>query len=78
MRDEVDRPTNDTAFTADRLYGRGKEQTSLSFLGRRYSRDLTDVEVAPAYDQAEITALAAATLAHDWLCLLAAQKSPKP
>jgi agmatinase len=33
------------------------------------------VEVAPAYDHAEITAIAAATLAHDWLCLLARQKS---
>jgi len=32
------------------------------------------VEVAPAYDHAEITAIAAATLAHDWLCLLAANK----
>lgn len=29
------------------------------------------VEVAPAYDHAEITAIAAATIAHDWLCLLA-------
>ena len=29
------------------------------------------VEVAPAYDHAEITAIAAATVAHDWLCLLA-------
>ncbi len=38
------------------------------------------VEVAPAYDHAEITALAAATVAYEWLCLLAlakgAQKSP--
>lgn len=32
------------------------------------------VEVSPAYDHAEITALAAATLAHDWLCLLAEAK----
>ena len=32
------------------------------------------VEVAPAYDHAEVTALAAATLAHDYLCLLAAKK----
>ncbi len=32
------------------------------------------VEVAPAYDHAEITAIAAATVAHDWLCVLAAQK----
>ena len=29
------------------------------------------VEVAPAYDHAEITALAGATIAHDLLCLLA-------
>lgn len=29
------------------------------------------VEVSPPYDHAEITALAAATVAHDWLCLLA-------
>jgi len=29
------------------------------------------VEVAPAYDHAEITAIAAVTVAHDWLCLLA-------
>lgn len=32
------------------------------------------VEVSPPFDHAEITALAAATLAHDWLCVLAAQK----
>ena len=32
------------------------------------------VEVSPPYDHAEITALAAAHVAHDWLCLLAAQK----
>ncbi len=31
------------------------------------------VEVSPPFDHAEITALAAATLAHDWLCLLAAK-----
>lgn len=29
------------------------------------------VEVAPPFDHAEITAIAAATLAHDWLCLIA-------
>ena len=29
------------------------------------------VEVSPPYDHADITALAAATAAHDWLCLLA-------
>ena len=29
------------------------------------------MEVAPAYDHAEITALAAATIGHDYLCLLA-------
>lgn len=32
------------------------------------------VEVSPAYDVAEITALLAATLAHDYLCLLAEKK----
>tara|TARA_A100000171_G_C2116206_1_gene137956 strand:- start:39 stop:1016 length:978 start_codon:yes stop_codon:yes gene_type:complete len=32
------------------------------------------VEVAPAYDHAEITAIAAATIGHDWLCLLAEKK----
>ena len=31
------------------------------------------VEVSPPFDQAEITALAAAHIAHDWLCLLAAK-----
>jgi agmatinase len=35
------------------------------------------VEVAPAYDHAEITALAAATVGHDWLCLLAEAKGAK-
>jgi len=29
------------------------------------------VEVSPPYDTSEITAIAAATIAHDWLCLLA-------
>ena len=32
------------------------------------------VEVSPPYDHAEITALAAAHVAHDWLCVLAEQK----
>jgi agmatinase len=36
------------------------------------------VEVAPAYDHAEVTALAAATLAHDFLCLLAVKKGAVP
>ncbi len=35
------------------------------------------VEVSPPYDHAEITALAAAHIAHDWLCLLAAKKGAK-
>jgi len=35
------------------------------------------VEVSPPYDHAEITALAAATVAHDWLCLLAEAKGAK-
>lgn len=32
------------------------------------------VEVSPPYDVSEITAIAAATVAHDWLCLLAEAK----
>ena len=36
------------------------------------------VEVAPAYDVSEITALAAATIAHDVLCLLALRKGATP
>ncbi|MEO0911561.1 MAG: arginase family protein, partial [Pseudomonadota bacterium] len=32
------------------------------------------VEVSPPFDHAEITALAAAHVAHDWLCLLAEAK----
>ncbi len=36
------------------------------------------VEVSPPYDVSEITAIAAATFAHDWLCLLAAQKGARP
>lgn len=36
------------------------------------------VEVSPAYDHAEITAIAAATIAHDWLCCLALNKGAVP
>jgi agmatinase len=36
------------------------------------------VEVSPPYDHAEITALAAAHLAHDWLCVLAEKAGAKP
>ena len=36
------------------------------------------VEVAPAYDHAEVTAIAAATLAHDYLCLRALRKRSEP
>jgi agmatinase len=36
------------------------------------------VEVSPPFDHAEITALAAATLAHDWLCVLAADAGAPP
>ncbi|MEZ5931174.1 MAG: agmatinase [Alphaproteobacteria bacterium] len=35
------------------------------------------VEVSPPFDHAEITALAAATVAHDWLCLLAEKRGAK-
>ena len=36
------------------------------------------VEVAPPFDHAEITALAAAHVAHDWLCLIAARAGARP
>ncbi|WP_135078461.1 agmatinase [Terasakiella sp. SH-1] len=36
------------------------------------------VEVAPAYDVAEVTAINAATIAHDFLCLMAIKKGAKP
>lgn len=36
------------------------------------------VEVSPPFDHAEITALVAATLAHDWLCVLAADAGAVP
>lgn len=36
------------------------------------------VEVSPAYDSAEITALAAAHVAHDWLCVLAEAAGANP
>lgn len=36
------------------------------------------VEVSPPFDHAEITAIAAAHLAHDWLCLIALANGAKP
>ena len=36
------------------------------------------VEVSPPYDHSEITAIAAATVAHDWLATLAVDKGAKP
>ena len=36
------------------------------------------VEVAPAYDHAEVTAIAAASVAYDWLAVLAKQKGVPP
>ena len=44
---------------------------SLNFIGADV------VEVAPAYDHADITAIAAATIAHDYLVLRAKQKNKK-
>lgn len=35
------------------------------------------VEVSPAYDHADITAMAAANIAHDWLCVMAAKAGAK-
>jgi agmatinase len=34
------------------------------------------VEVAPAYDNSEVTAINAATIVHDYLCLIA-QRQPE-
>jgi agmatinase len=42
-------------------------------LGRLDLVGMDLVEVSPPFDHAEITALAAAHVAHDWLCLLAAK-----
>jgi agmatinase len=36
------------------------------------------VEVSPPFDHAEITALAAAHVAHDWLCLIAMKAGAAP
>ena len=36
------------------------------------------VEVAPSYDNSEVTAINAATLAHDYLCLMAMKKGAMP
>ncbi len=49
---------------------------ALAILGGLGSIDYVSmdvVEVAPSYDHAEITAIAAVTIAHQWLALLAAQ-----
>ena len=32
------------------------------------------VEVSPPFDHAEITSMAAATVAHDWICIMADKK----
>ncbi len=45
-----------------------RELGGLNFIGADV------VEVAPAYDHSEITAIAAATIAHDYLVLRAKQK----
>ena len=46
--------------------------TGLRFLG------MDVVEVAPAYDVAEITALAAATMVFEYLALVRVQKATRP
>lgn len=43
-------------------------------LGEQNIIGMDVVEVAPAYDHAEITAIAAATVAHDYLCVLAQKR----
>jgi len=36
------------------------------------------VEVSPAYDHADVTAMAAANIAHDWLAVMALKAGAKP
>ena len=36
------------------------------------------VEVAPAYDHAEITAIAAASMAFDWMAVIAKKRGARP
>ena len=76
-------PSTSTGSTRPSRRGRGRRCRAGSRAGRRSSScagsaalDLVGmdlVEVSPPFDHAEITALAAAHLAHDWLCLLAAK-----
>ncbi len=54
---------------------------ALEFIRGLHGLDLVGmdvVEVSPPYDTSEITAIAAATVAHDWLCLLARAKGANP
>ena len=82
MRRSISRSTS-TGSTRPSRRGPGRRCRAGSRAGRRWSwcagsapLDLVGmdiVEVSPPFDHAEITALAAAHLAHDWLCVLAAK-----
>ena len=79
------------AFTALAIYGEEHplERTTpeapelFRLLSQMRDRDVDLVamdvmEVAPAYDISEITAIAGATLAHDFLCLEAMRRGAAP
>src|SRR2546421_8005993 len=76
------RPPTDNAVFGP-LRGGAQEPTYggvLSFMRRRYSRDLTGVDVvelAPAYDHADISAIAAATIVQRHIGALA-RRPPAP
>ncbi len=55
-------------LTSAQALGIIRDLHELNFIG------MDVVEVAPIYDNSDITALAAATLAYEWLCLLALKK----
>ena len=67
----------------DRVAATARNTDTLKDLVEQYGDailpiELDDVvEVAPAYDVSEITAIAAATIAHDIICLLAANRGAK-
>lgn len=59
-------------LTTTQAVGILRELSDLNLIG------MDVVEVAPAYDHSEITAIAAATLAHDFICLLAMKQGANP
>lgn len=75
-------PLIDLAISDGNNHGTHAEPTFsgvTSFMRRRYGKSLDGVdvaEVAPAYDHANITALAGASIAHELLCAYASGRAP--